>query len=200
MSKKIIRECLFVMLTITLVSFTSCKNNTKPNSDNIPITAIKDSAALPRYIELGGFKLVVRIAGDDVANPILLLLHGGPGFTEMALFAEYNKDLEKEFIVVNWDQRGAGLSYAPNIPDSTMTLEQFINDAHELVTWLKTTYKKEKIYVLGHSWGSVLGVNLVQRYPEDFYAYVGVGQGVNMFDNERLSFKFTLDTAIADNN
>jgi proline iminopeptidase len=200
MSKKIIRECLFVMLTITLVSFTSCKNNTKSNSDNIAITAIKDSAALPRYIELGGFKQVVRIAGDDVANPILLLLHGGPGFTEMALFAEYNKDLEKEFIVVNWDQRGAGLSYAPNIPDSTMTLEQFINDAHELVTWLKTTYKKEKIYVLGHSWGSVLGVNLVQRYPEDFYAYVGVGQGVNMFDNERLSFKFTLDTAIADNN
>jgi proline iminopeptidase len=200
MSKKTIRECLCVMFAITLVSFTSCKNNTKPNSDNIATTAIKDSAALPQYIELGGFKQVVRIAGDDVANPILLLLHGGPGFTEMALFAEYNKDLEKEFIVVNWDQRGAGLSYAPNIPDSTMTLEQFINDAHELVSWLKTTYNKEKIYVLGHSWGSVLGVNLVQRYPEDFYAYVGVGQGVNMFDNERLSFKFTLDTAIADNN
>ena len=199
LSMKIIRECLSVLLIMATLFMASCKDRETKSTITANLS-IEDSTALPQYVELGGLKQAIRIAGDDTSNPLLLLLHGGPGFTEMALFAEYNKDLEKKFIVVNWDQRGAGLSYYPNMPHSTMNLEQFVNDAHELVTWLKKTYNKEKIYVLGHSWGSVLGVNLVQRYPEDFYAYVGVGQGVNMFDNESLSFKFALDAAIADKN
>jgi proline iminopeptidase len=177
----------------------ACNNTDNKQVDTIPSLAA-DSSALPQYVELGGLQQAIRVAGTDLSHPVLLLLHGGPGFTEMALFAEYNKELEKKFIVVNWDQRGAGLSYSPDIPRSTMNIEQFINDAHELVTWLKKKYNKEKIYVLGHSWGSVLGIKLVQRYPEDFYAYVGVGQGVNMYENESLSFKFTLDTAMADKN
>lgn len=201
MPKKCFNKSLSALLIIATLFVTSC-NNRKTETRTVITTnsSTKDSTALLQYIELGGLKQAVRIAGDDTTDPVLLMLHGGPGFTEMALFSEYNKDLEKKFIVVNWDQRGAGLSYDPDIPDSTMTIQQFVNDAHELVTWLKKKYKKEKIFVLGHSWGSVLGVNLVQRYPEDFYAYVGVGQGVNMFDNESLSFKFTLDTALADKN
>ena len=200
MSKKIISKWLSGLMIIATLFTASCKNNTGTKSTISTIPLVKDSTAFLQYIELGGLKQAVRVAGDNIANPVLLLLHGGPGFTEMALFAEYNKELEKKFIVVNWDQRGAGLSYNSNIPDSTMNLEQFVNDAHELVNWLKKKYNKEKIYVLGHSWGSVLGVNLVQRYPEDFYAYVGVGQGVNMFDNESLSFKFTLAKAIDEKN
>jgi len=199
-SKKNIRECLSVLMIMATVVMSSCKNKTEINNKITASLSIEDSITPPQYIELGGLKQAVRVVGDDTDNPVLLLLHGGPGFTEMALFSEYNKDLEKKFIVVNWDQRGAGLSHTTNIPDSTMTLEQFVNDAHELAAWLKNKYNKDKIYVLGHSWGSILGVNLVQRYPEDFYAYVGVGQGVNVFDNESLSFKFTLEKAIADKN
>ncbi|MGE5944263.1 MAG: alpha/beta fold hydrolase [Flavobacteriales bacterium] len=200
MSKRNIRECLSVLLVIATLLMSSCKDKTEIKNTIATRPSTEDSIAPSQYIELGGLKQAICVAGDDMDNPILLLLHGGPGFTEMALFSEYNKDLEKKFIVVNWDQRGAGLSHATNIPDSTMTLEQFVNDAHELVTWLKKKYNKDKIYVLGHSWGSILGVTLVQRYPEDFYAYVGVGQGVNMFDNESLSFKFTLEKAIAEKN
>lgn len=200
MPMKIARKYLPLLLVIATLFITSCKDKTKDNNTTTISPSTEDSAGLPQYIELGGLQQAIRIGSTDTSNPVLLLLHGGPGFTEMALFAEYNKDLEKKFIVVNWDQRGAGLSYTPGIPDSTLTLQQFVNDAHELVTWLKKRYNKEKIYLLGHSWGSVLGVNLVQRYPEDFYAYVGVGQGVNMFENESLSFKFTFDTAIADKN
>ena len=194
-------KLLSLIVTFSIAAlFISC-NGKKENDNSIAKSpSIEDSTTLPQYIELGGLKQAVRIAGADTTNPVLLLLHGGPGFTEMALFSEYNKDLEKKFIVVNWDQRGAGLSYHDSIPKSTMNIEQFVNDAHELVTWLKQKYKKEKIYLLGHSWGSVLGVNLVQRYPEDFYAYVGVGQGVNLFENESISFKFTFDTAIAEKN
>ena len=198
--KKIISECLSILLVLASLFMISCKGKTETKIKTTTISLTKDSIALLEYIELGNLKQAVHIASDDTNNPVLLLLHGGPGFTEMALFSEYNKDLEKNFIVVNWDQRGAGLSYTNNIPDSTMHIQQFVNDAHELVIWLKKKYKKEKIFLLGHSWGSVLGINLIQRYPEDFYAYVGVGQGVNMFDNERLSFKFAFDAAIADKN
>jgi proline iminopeptidase len=200
MSKKMYGNWLSIVVVIAALCIPACngKHPTNRSGNTEPFTS--DNIISPQYMELGGLKQAVHIAGSDTANPVLLLLHGGPGFTEMALFSEYNKDLEKKYIVVNWDQRGAGLSYRPDIPDSTMNIEQYVNDAHELVSWLKKRYKKEKIYLLGHSWGSVLGIHLVQRYPEDFYAYVGVGQGVNLFENESLSFKFVLDTAIAEQN
>ena len=191
---------LYLLFTAMLIT-SACRDNTGGQAtSNTPLTAAGDSTSRPQYITLGGVPQAVLIRGVDTTNPVLLLLHGGPGFTEMALFATYNKDLEKDFIVVNWDQRGAGLSYDPSIPDSTMNIQQFVNDAHELVSWLKKRYNKEKIYVLGHSWGSILGINLVQQYPRDFHAFVGVGQGVHMLKNESISFQFTLDTAIADNN
>lgn len=195
-----VNKYLAVLLLTGALFMSSCKNTTETRSAISTSPLEIDNTSSLQYIELGGINQAVRVAGSDSENPILLLLHGGPGFTEMALFSEYNKALEQKFIVVNWDQRGAGLSYNPDILLSTMNLEQFVSDAHELVNHLKKEYNKDKIYVLGHSWGSVLGVNLVQRYPEDFYAYVGVGQGVNMFDNESLSFKFTLDKAIEDKN
>ena len=189
-----------ILLILAIACMVACNDNTEPTATTPKPTPAGDSSSVPQYINIGGVDQAVLIRGVDTTNPILLMMHGGPGFTEMALFSTYNKDLEKQFIVVNWDQRGAGLSYHPNIPDSTMNIQQFVNDAHELVTWLKKRYNKEKVYALGHSWGSVLGVNLVQQFPQDFYAYIGVGQVVNMFDNERISFKYTLDTAIAEKN
>lgn len=186
----------FTLLAIAVAIFVGCKDQPATTT----IVPAGDSSSLPQYITLGGIPQAILVRGEDTTYPILLLLHGGPGFSEMALFSTYNKELEKHFIVVNWDQRGAGLSYTPGIPDSTMTIQQFVNDAHELVSWLKKRYNKEKIYLLGHSWGTVLGVNLVQQFPNDFYAYIGVAQVVNMSENERLSLQFTIDTATAENN
>jgi pimeloyl-ACP methyl ester carboxylesterase len=159
-----------------------------------------DSISTIEKIKLGGVDQTVMIHGMDSRNPVLLIIHGGPGFPESYLFRTYNNVLEKKFIVVYWDQRGAGLSYSPDITPQTMTLSQIVEDAHELVTILKKRFQKEKIYLLGHSWGSGVGITLIQKYPEDFYKYVGVGQIVDMEQNEKLSCQYTLDAAIKDKN
>jgi proline iminopeptidase len=153
-----------------------------------------------RDVTLGGVKQKILITGTDTTLPVLLLLHGGPGFDEMVMFQAYNKKLDDSYVVVNWDQRGAGLSYDSTISPSSMTIDQFVSDAHELIGYLKKRFKKDKIVLLGHSWGSVLGVELVSRYPDDFYAYVGVGQVANMWENEKISLQYVLDSATRSNN
>ncbi len=126
---------------------------------------------------------------------MLLILHGGPGFAEMPLFTTYNADLEQHFLVVHWDQRGAGRSYAADIPAESMTLRQFVADALELIDWLTERFSQEKVFLLGHSWGSLLGATLAAEQPEKLHAYVGVGQLVAGLRNEQTSYAFTLRKA-----
>jgi len=145
---------------------------------------------------LGGLPQEVLIRGDDAGNPLLLILHGGPGFAEMPLFTTYNADLEHHFLVVHWDQRGAGRSYAADIPAESMTLRQFVADALELIDWLTDRFGQDKVYLLGHSWGSLLGATVAAERPEKFHAYVGVGQLVAGLRNEQASYAFTLRKAV----
>ncbi len=154
-----------------------------------------DSIASIEKVEIGGIVQWILIRGHDVNNPILLVLHGGPGTIEGPMAYKFERELEKYFIVINWDQRAAGKSYSKTIPKETMTPEQFVQDAHELIEYLRKRFKKEKIYIVGHSWGSILGTLLANRYPELFYAYVGVGQVVNQYDNERVSYDYTFEQA-----
>ena len=156
---------------------------------------IQGSIASLERIKIGGVKQTVLIRSKSINNPVLLILHGGPGSSEMAAFRHYNSKLEDYFIVVNWDQRGAGKSYSPFIDKKTMNISQFVSDTIELANLLKNRFNKEKIYLLGHSWGSGLGIRAVEKSPELFYAYIGVGQIVNMVENEKLSYKFTLEKA-----
>ncbi|HWQ62165.1 MAG TPA: alpha/beta hydrolase [Negativicutes bacterium] len=121
--------------------------------------------------------LLVR--GKDLSKPVILYLHGGPGSSLVPFAHAATNRLVDEFIVVYWDQRGAGLSYSDRISPETMNVNQFIDDTKVVTRYLKERFKKEKIYILGHSWGSVLGTLVVQKYPEDYYAYIGVGQVVN---------------------
>jgi pimeloyl-ACP methyl ester carboxylesterase len=98
-------------------------------------------------------------------------------------------------VVVNWDQRGAGKSFSRKIPEESFTIDQFVEDTHQLVAWLKQNFSQEKIFLVGHSWGSALGMYVVEKYPEDFYAYVGTGQLVDLGRNELLSYEYTLEQA-----
>ena len=152
-------------------------------------------ASLER-VRLGGVEQSVLLRGRDVANPVLLYLHGGPGTSELGMVRVHNIPLlEKHFTVAVWDQRGAGKSYAARRPESGMTVEQFVSDAHELTALLCRRFQQPKIYLVGHSWGSLLGVLTVERHPELYYAYVGVGQAVNMREGERISYDWTLEQA-----
>jgi len=144
------------------------------------------------YLRLGGLDQYVLIRGESLANPPLILLHGGPGFTEMRLFRHFNAPLEKSFTVVNWDQRGTGKSFDRKIPKSSMTVEQFIADLDELVDAALKRLGKNKVTIFGHSWGSALGVLYAARFPEKVAAYVGSGQIGDWPAGELSSYAFVL--------
>jgi pimeloyl-ACP methyl ester carboxylesterase len=155
------------------------------------------SVATLERVQIGGVEQGLLIRGHDVANPVLLYLHGGPGTSEIGMVRTHNMPvLEKHYTVAVWDQRGAGLSYAAREPESGMTVEQFIADTRELTLLLCRRFQQPKIVLVGHSWGSVLGVLTVHRYPELYHAYVGVGQVVDLQEGERLSYAWTLAQAL----
>jgi len=147
------------------------------------------------YQRLGGIDQWVMIRGESLTNPPLIHLHGGPGFSETRLFRHFNAPLEKGFTVVYWDQRGAGKSFARNIPRSSMTVEQFIADLDQLVDAVRTRVGKDKVAIFGHSWGSVLGVLYAARFPQKVAAYVGSGQIGNWPAAESASHAFALAEA-----
>jgi len=148
------------------------------------------------YLRLGGLDQWVMIRGENMANPLLILLHGGPGFPEMRLLRFFNAPLEKHFTVVYWEQRGTGKSFDRKIPTSSMTVEQFIADLDELVDTVRTRFGKDKVAMYGHSWGSPLGVLYAARFPDQVSAYVGAGQVGDWPASEALCYEFALREAV----
>lgn len=134
------------------------------------------SIAEAGYRRLGGLDQWVMIRGVSVANPPLIFLHGGPGWSETAFFRHFNAPLEACFTAVYWDQRGAGRSYHAGISRSSMAVEQFITDLDELVDAVRRRLGKPRVAIFGHSWGSALGVLYAARFPGKVAAYVGSGQ------------------------
>lgn len=149
-------------------------------------------------VRIGGIEQFVSIRGRDRRNPVLLILHGGPGFPELALAWWNTRALEEYFTVVHWDQRGSGKTYLLNDPQQiapTMKPEQFVSDAEELVGWLRRDLSKDKIFVLGHSWGSYVGLKLAERRPEWLHAYIGTGQATNTPESERRGWAYAMAAA-----
>jgi pimeloyl-ACP methyl ester carboxylesterase len=151
-------------------------------------------------VRIGGIDQWLSIRGKDRRNPILLFLHGGPASPAMPEAYTFQTPWEDYFTVVQWDQRGAGKTYAANTEQAMapgMTVQGMTNDAAEVVQYLRQHYDKQKIFLMGHSWGTVLGVQLAQQHPEWFYAYISVGQVVNGRRNEELGYAFALREAMA---
>jgi pimeloyl-ACP methyl ester carboxylesterase len=142
--------------------------------------------------KINGLNQRMIIRGRDTTKPVLLYLHGGPGDPEFPFVSQFNSDIENIFVVCYWEQRGAGLSYSNNIPPSTMTLPQFIDDAARVSEYLIHRFNREKIYLLGHSWGSMLGSFTANKYPDYYYAFISVGQVGNQVRSEKLSYEFVL--------
>jgi len=147
------------------------------------------------YVSIGGEQQNIRIRTTDESLPVLLFIHGGPGVCDRHWVLKYQSDLAKVCTMVCWDQRGAGLSYSKKTPASSMTVARCVEDAHELLIYLKNRFKKSNIYIVGHSWGSLLGSLTAYKYPEDVAVYIGMGQFIDGAENEELSYKFVLDEA-----
>jgi len=125
----------------------------------------------------------------------LIVLHGGPGMSEMGFFRRFNAPLERYFTIVHWDQRGTGKSFDRNIPRSSMTPEQFVADLDELVEIVRRRFGKQKVAILGHSWGSTLGAIYAARFPEKVSVYVGAAQIGDWAAGESLSYAYGLAEA-----
>ncbi len=189
--KKVMIFLAATLVVLTLATFfylgiTSSTRQFKDADGNV----LPASIASLEEVELGGLKQWISIRGKDESNPVLLWLHGGPGAAQMSLSHYLDQDLEEEFVVVHWDQRGAGKSNHGGFEEETMTFEQFKSDSLELVEYLKESLNKEKIYLLGHSWGTHLGTELVAEYPEHFHAYIGVSQLVDSRRQHEIAYKW----------
>ena len=150
------------------------------------------------YLSIGGIRQFVSIRGQDRANPVLLVIHGGPGFPTSGIAWWATRGLEEYFIVVHWDQRGAGKTYLANDPAAvapTMQPRRFVDDTEELVDWLRSEFAQDKVFVLGTSWGSYVGLEFALRRPEWLHAYIGMGQAVDSPESERRGYAYALEQA-----
>ena len=160
---------------------------------------LTDSVSEIVNVEINGMKQGMIIKGRSDKNPVLLFLHGGPGNPEYVFTKDYPLNLEDYFTVCWWDQRGGGMSYSSSIKPGTITLEQMISDTVQVTNYIRERFNKEKIYLMGHSWGSFLGIHTIQQYPELFEAYIGIGQVTDQLESERLGYEHMLSIAQSEN-
>ncbi len=198
--KTIITIMLYsIGLLVTVLVVTAVLLWMKSPGVSKPIPGAENSISSIEKVVLGGLEQYVIIRGVDANKPVMLFLHGGPGSPEVAFVKHFNPDIEKDYVMVYWEQRGSGKSYSKNIDPTTMNIEQMIADTRELSEYLIRRFEREKIFVMGHSWGSFLGILTAYHYPELFHAYIGIGQVCDQFKGEQLSYDWTLNQAMERN-
>jgi len=140
------------------------------------------------YVTINGISQYLFHSGKKADNPVMLFLHGGPGGAFSIVGHLFQEKWEDIFTIVHWDQRGAGKTLTKN-PDKLPTIDLLHDDLRDIIHYLKEKYNQQKIVLLGHSWGSVLGSTFVRQYPEDVAYYIGVGQVIGMLENERVGYE-----------
>lgn len=155
---------------------------------------IKGSISELKKINLNGRDEWISIRGADKDAPVLLFLAGGPGGTQMASVRNELAELEKHFVVVNWEQPGSGKSYY-SIKRSELTVDTYIEDGIVLTEYLKDRFDQDKIFLIGESWGSALGIFLIDQKPEYFHGFIGTGQMVNFKETEILDYHKVMNLA-----
>ena len=191
------RGTVFVRVTTILAALLfveGCGIHTAPFRDEHGVT-IPGSIATMTDVTVGGITQRLWFRGLSASTHAVILLHGGPGASETALFRYFNDDLERHFLMVYWDQRGAGRSYRSGIPPATMTIDRFVRDLDEVVEIVRHRFQKANVVLLGHSWGTAIGLVYAARFPDKVAAYVGVSQVADMYEGERLSYEFARSEA-----
>jgi pimeloyl-ACP methyl ester carboxylesterase len=142
-------------------------------------------------VPIGGHEQTLLVRGRDVSDPVVLHLAGGPGGTDIGAMRA-DTSLEGDFVVVTWDQRGVGKSYDALDPTGTLTLERAVADTIEVTEYLRQRFGKDRILLTGNSWGTLLGVLVVQQRPDLYHAWVGTGQMVAPAATDRMFWEDTL--------
>ena len=147
------------------------------------------------YVEIGGIEQFMQIRGDDLNNPVVLWLHGGPGFPLTYMNWYYQGELEKDFTVACLEQRGCGRTYFKNGNAANASPDEMLSDIHEAVEYLKKRFHKDKVVIMGQSWGTVIGIRYTELHPENVAAYVGVGQVTQFAKGKIYSARKAADLA-----
>lgn len=157
---------------------------------------IENSISEIEQMELGDLEQYIIIRGHDKTKPVLLFLHGGPGYPEFFDIKRYNPELEKMFVVVDWIQRGTAKSFSSDIRPEQMKIKYMLDDIKELSLYLKQKFNQDKLYLMGHSWGTLLGMKAIDAYPELFHCFFSVGQVAAQYRSEEISMDWIKQKAL----
>lgn len=168
----------FILVSLTAAfAYRTCRHRVLAKATQIDSSEGIDEAFFTR---IGGIDQWITIRGQSRGNPVILLLHGGPGIALSLMPADFLWSWSKPFTLVTWDQRGAGKTFGRSgAVDAAVTIDRIVQDGIELAEFIRARLNKKKIVLVGVSWGSGIGVQMVKSHPDLFYAYVGTGQSVN---------------------
>ena len=172
---------VLILFAVLLTGFFLVRAMGKAIYSKTPEGGINESM----YIDVNGTKQWINIYGEDINNPVLLYLHGGPGSATSDIDYAFTRKWADVYTVVTWDQRNCGKSYDAAQNDIVLTRDLFLTDGREVTEFLLDYLMKDKITILGHSWGSIYGANLVLEYPEYYDCFIGTGQLVDYLENEQ---------------
>lgn len=159
-----------ILPAVMIIALFRVHNSLKSRIDNE--RGIQEST----YVIIGGIEQYLQIRGEDKDNPVILWLHGGPGFPLTYLTYYYQPGLEKDYTTACWEQRGCGKTYYKNKDNGNITMERLLADTDEVVDYLRKRFGKDKIILIGQSWGTVLGMEYLNIHPEKLSEYLGIGQ------------------------
>ena len=182
----ILLTCIIILVGVLLIMSPGKPEPFLDENRNLLAGSISEKI----HVDINGVDQGMFIKSKDVTHPVLLYLHGG--MPDYFLTQKYPTGLEDYFTVVWWEQRGSGLSYSANIPPESMSLEQMISDTKEVTNYLRKRFGQEKIYLMGHSGGTFIGLQVAARAPELYHAYIGVAQMSYQLKSERLAYEYML--------
>ena len=181
---KILKRILFGILgalIIIIATASAVRTTGRLLNSRTPKGGINESL----YVDINGTKQWISIYGKDKNNPVLLYLHGGPGYSTSMMDYAFTRKWADVYTVVTWDQRAAGKSWLNNPKDTTpININTMMEDGVEMTEFLRSHLGKDKISIIGHSWGSIYGAMLVQDHPEYYDCYIGTGMVVDLTKNE----------------
>ncbi|MEE0914585.1 MAG: alpha/beta hydrolase [Ruminococcus sp.] len=190
--KKIMLILLIIITAVIVLAVLSVFVSRLINSNKNKIdtqNGIQEST----YIDIDGMKQYIQIRGENTENPVMIFIHGGPASPMGYVSAYYQRELESQLTIINYDQRGCGRTYYANDCDTNADIDLLVDDLNSIVEYAKERFGKDNVIIAGHSWGTVIGSIYVQEHPENVSCYIGISQVTNLYENKLNAARTALE-------